>query len=222
MATGTSIVYRPEKYEGEVGSRHIDVVLPAIASLALDAGADRLATDYERTPDDFNNSLEGLRNWGEAAARVLPAGVDLALDVDESGNTSRAYEPSLYTLWAESDEITGVYLRFAEARTALHGVSMLRTPIMGRGIAIEATTNPDSRDIRHAHTMYIVEAKREHDARYTWATPRPARLFDMSEFSTKPYMAGPLYNGHPNEVTSDVRQSQVVELGHNLFEKLLA
>jgi hypothetical protein len=151
---------------------------------------------------------------------VQPAVIDLALDVDGGGNTRSDNEAIMATRWVEVDDL-GVYLRFSRARTAMHGGGALRTPIMGRGIAIETTIEPESLDIRDAHTMFIVEPKREHDARYPWATPHNARLFDMSEFSDKPYYAGPLYNGHPNEIRSTTRHAQVVELAVDVFKKLI-
>lgn len=221
MSVGTSLVYAPERYEGDVSNRHIGPTVFSMTDEAFELAAQRLTYDYGRTPEEFNYSLDGVHSWGKTVMHVLPAGIDLALGVDDGGNTRRNYDPAFYSNWAESD-LPGVFLRFAEARTAVHSVHLLRTPIDGRGIAIEATTQPESADIRDAHTLFIVEPKREEDARYPWAQPHPSRLFDMSEFDVKPFFAGPLYNGHPNMVSSKIRQVQVVELGLGIFKKLVS
>jgi len=161
---------------------------------------------YQKAYDKTTDKDGCLAEWIKSTIRQLPAGVDLARDVDDGAFTREEVESSLFTSWARFNDTSNVYARYSQARTAMHGRGALRTPVMG-GVVLECTTDPASRDPRDAVSLLIYEFAEEADANYPWVEPRNGKIFNLSQFQEKPYFAGPLYNGHPNEITSTVQLS---------------
>lgn len=193
------------RYNCELSPRHIDAVILAPVAAA------HAPETYHQWFDSFEGSddkLGHLARWIDETMKQIPGGIDMARDVDGGGFTKDEVSPSLFTRWVSLEN--GTHVRFAQARTAMHNNMLtlqgpatggaLRSPVMG-GVVMEATSSPDSTDPRDAISLAIVEFSKEEDARYPWIKPRPGRLFDMTMFTDRPYFVGPLYNGHPNEIT---------------------
>jgi hypothetical protein len=205
------------KYSCELSSQHVDpAILPHIP-------AGYTAESYDQWLSSLTNSedqLGHMANWIKATIHQMPGGIDIARDVDGGGFTEDRVTPTLFTSWAALDNST--YVRLSEARTAMHNTTMttkgtakggaLRSPVMG-GVVLEATSTPTSTDPRNAVSLAIYEFAREEDARYPWLSPRPGRLFDLTQFAETPYFVGPLYNGHPNEVTDSRAISTAINAG---------
>jgi hypothetical protein len=151
---------------------------------ALDASDDKLGT---------------LAQWIEATIKQIPAGKDKPWDVDAEGSTQmyHGHKKASFTQWVEPTE--GTFLRFSESRTAMHPGGALRTPVM-HGVVLEATSNPNSLDPRDAVSLAIFEYPVKAGYYHYDDEAIPGKLYDMTEFTDKPYTAGPLYSGHPNEV----------------------
>lgn len=194
------------RYECELATQHIDAsLLPPISSRFVQETYEQWDQYYE----DHEDKLGYLASWIHTTIRQLPAGVDLARDVDGGGFTDDKIIPTLFTSWVDLGNST--HVRFSQARTAMHNTMLttkgiarggaLRSPVM-RGVVLEATNEPTSLDPRNAVSLAVYEFAREEDARYPWANVGPGRIFDFTRFRDRPYTVGPLYSGHPHEVTN--------------------
>ena len=150
------------------------------------------------TLEASDDKLGTLNQWIDATIKQLSAGVDKTWKVDEEGETQmyHGHEKAFFTQWVEPTE--GTFLRFSESITAMHPGGALRTPVMG-GVALEATSNPDSHNPRDAVTLAIFKDPIEAGYYRYGAEAVPGRLYDMTRFTEKPFTAGPLYNGYPSE-----------------------
>jgi len=163
------------------------------------------------------DSLEDVTVYADMFIGNVPGGYEIARDVDGGGVTGRRHDVCRFTRWAEAGN-TGVFMRYAEARTAGHGTGVLRSPVMG-GLALELTIDPESVSPLDAHTMFIVGRARSAEDSVI-GQERTAAAYDLSEFMDEPLCVGPLYNGHPNKVPQGVRTQQIVELSRQMFNSL--
>ena len=193
------------KYECELSPLHVDpLILPKIPALIPGEKFLQNQNWYEKTEDRSGMMAE----WINGTILQIPGGVDIARDVDDGGATMSRTAAKMFTRWVPVKEGSPVFARFSQARTAMHdslrGANLdggaLRTPVEG-GVALEFTTNPESTDPRVAVTQIIYQFSRQEDANYPWVKARGGRIYDLSIFTTEPFFAGPLYNGHPNEIT---------------------
>lgn len=194
------------RYDCELDQHHVDAMIlpPTTASPYASDYYEQVAKNIK----DSSDRLGFLATWIQSTIRQVPGGIDAARDVDGGGFTKDEVTPTLFSRWVELK--SGTHVRFSESRTAMHNTVMttrgpsvggaLRSPVMG-GVVLEATSAPESLDPRDAVSLAIYEFAKKENANYPWLEPKPGRLFDLTQFSENPYFVGPLYNGHPNEVT---------------------
>lgn len=196
---------RPWRYSCELHARHIGAtVLPYVQASHAAEHYEQWLAALRRSED----ALGCLALWAQSAIRRMPGGIDVSHDVDGGGFTQVEVTPTLFTQWVALEDDT--HVRFSEARTALHHTmatasgmawgGALRTPVMG-GVVLEATSDPLSADPRDAVSLAIYEFAKKEDARYPWLSAQPGCLFDLTQYTEVPFTAGPLYSGHPNQVT---------------------
>ncbi len=192
------------RYECALSPQHVDATtLPPSSSKYIKEYFEHWLKSAEREEDKLGH----VSKWARETIRQIPGGIDVARDVDGGGFTMDKIQPTLFMPWVNLQN--GTWVRFSESRTAMHnnmlttkgfsGGGALRSPVMG-GVVLEATNDPTSLDPRDAVSLAIYEFAKEYDARYPWAQPRKARVYDMTPYTVEPYFVGPLYNGHPNEV----------------------
>lgn len=214
------IIYEPTPYTSRIDIRHIEPsILPPNERTLATVNKDWsyvLERENERdTP--WVDSLKDVAVYADMFISYDPGGYEIARDVDSGGGTVKSHDVCRFTRWTEAGN-TGVFMRYAEARTAGHGTGVLRSPVMG-GLALELTMNPESVSPLDAHTMFVVG--RERNAKDSVVgQERAAAAYDLSEFMDEPLYVGPLYNGHPNRVPQGIRTKQIVDLSRQMFNSL--
>lgn len=219
MSVESRLLPSIDGYEGEVSDMHMGAIETTAKQQAISGNKDYLSQGISVFPDDFTHSLEGLHYWGKQVVKSLPAGIDLAHDVDDEGQTGRGFEPAMFSQWTLADGI-GAYFRLSEARTAWHSSGLLRTPIRVGGIALEATREPDSDDIRQFQTLCVLEPEKNASFYHPWALPSPVRVYDLTSDTVHPPIAGDLSERYPAQVELD-REQEIIELGLNVIKYLI-
>lgn len=186
---------RDWKYSCELSKLHIE---PTIYTHFNSIGVLEANSQWSKLLERSDDKLATVAEWARHSIHQLPGGIELSRDVDGGGSTKEFSSPTMFTRWV--DVGNGAHARFSESRTAMHGREVLRSPVMN-GIALEITDQPTSTDPRHAVTLAVYEFARPEDKRFPWTQAKPGRVFDFTEYDYVPYTAGPLYAGHPNEVT---------------------
>ena len=158
---------------------------------------------------DLYGKLQPDTDWDNlnavvgAMARVItcqPHAVDMAYGSNNSGRTARDPMFCASTRWL-CVAGTGVYLRLSRARTARHITGLLRTPIDGNGLALEATRNNSDGNPGDIVTLLVFQPRRWHDSRYPLLEARDAQVFDLRQFN--PPLSAVL-SGFPNRLTAAV------------------
>ena len=216
LATNQEDIHRNVwRYSCELGSQNVEpTILPRIPARYALESFDQWLSYLEDSEDQLGYTAD----WVRETIHQIPGGIDIARDVDDGGFTEDMVRPTMFTAWVALED--GTHVRFSEARTAMHNTMLttkgiaqggaLRSPVM-QGVALEATCDPLSTDPRDAVTLAIYEFAREEVARCPWLDARPGRLFDFTQFTEIPFYVGPLYGGHPNQVTDPQAISKAID-----------
>ncbi len=141
--------------------------------------------DHEPRRESQWDDLSSLVYKIGAVVKYAPAVIERTCDVGSGGETYAHTTILQSSEWLERG-MDKVYLRFSEAFTSRHPLGSLRTPIQGKGIALEITDRPDSVDPRDAVTLFIFQPEWEEDARFPWIEPHDAKVFDVRSFESSP------------------------------------
>ena len=220
MIVAETIVYEPTPYTSRIHAEHLEpTLIPKRETSQLSVRRDwQYVLDREaESGEPWVKDINDVTVYADMFIADDPAGYEIARDVDGGGVTNRAHEPLRFTHWTEASN-TGVFMRFAEARTAGHPGGVLRSPVMG-GLALELTLDPESVSPLDAHTMYVIGRSRT-AKESAINVAKEAAAYDLSEFMDEPLYVGPLYNGHPNRIPNGVRTTQLVALSRYMFDKL--
>lgn len=213
------------RYTCELSPLHVDsAIFPKIPSLDPEGEFEMWNSAYERSEDKSGH----LATWIKHIIMQLPKGIDLARDVDDEGFTMDQVKPCMFTDWVRFEDKSNVFARFAQARTAMHDSlpmskmdgGALRSPVMG-GVVLECTSDIQSLDPRNAVSTLIYEFNREPNANYPHLKPKDGRIFDMTRYRTEPYTVGPLFLGHPNEITNPVQLATARSIAREVLDRTL-
>lgn len=142
-------------------------------------------------------SSDKLVRLAALVIEAAPSYVDFTYDVDGAGNTMRIVAPKLSTGWVRISN--DYHVRLSQSRVARHPSGALRTPIEGGGFALEASRFPLDDLPLDTVTLLVFKPPRDTDARFPYVLEKPVEVYDLSSYTTRPFTAGPLYNGYPKE-----------------------
>lgn len=160
-------------------------------------------------------SVDGVCSLARSIAQKMPASRELAYSIDETGYFKDPPQlPAHSTHWVNmSSDGLPMFVRFSEARTAMHSLGMLRT-IVESGIVLEATTQPENPDISYLHSVFVFQP-----AIHIW-DPAQTRVLDLNRHIGRPPSARAIPISHSDEVGS-VRQKRILEISREVIGELL-
>lgn len=174
-----------------------------------------VATDPDRAKAYFEsglqlckkakNQLDALVSWANGTIIRSPAGVDLAIPIDDWGNSAKTATASLYGPWVDVGRES--HLRFSQSHSVAYRDTVLRdgvrkvssriirTPIRD-GIVLEATNDPDSKDPRDAVALTLLKLAVDAKAK------SGSQALDLSKHRRRPTGKPLIRIDHPNLITS--------------------
>lgn len=128
---------------------------------------------------------------------AAPAYIDFTYDVDGAGTTMHIAVPKLSTGWVRISN--DYHIRLSQSRVARHSSGVIRTPIESGGFVLEASRFPLDDLPLDTVTLLVFKPPRDTDLRFPYILEKPAEVYDLSGYTTRPFTAGPLYNGYPSK-----------------------
>lgn len=193
----------PDSYDTEVSPWNRDPVGFSIPK-ADDQRARQTLRGYIELLDD-NPTLAGTVALAQRYLSELPGGLDFAHQVNADGSIRPTPVKAVFSDWVKAWGPN--HVRLSQSRTASENFLALRAPVMG-GLAIERTLYPRiAHDPTTVRTLFVLQDPIAGSAIDRWRRSAPARVFNLAvvEMDNQlPYTIGPLYDGHPNEVKTDV------------------